>query len=164
MDRTGKRVFFFFFLFGSPTRASSNILKSNSSMFGPDDDDDANDNENMNPNLMYTPQKSRGISTPPTGLRGIRGLRGGTKRKHKNKSKARLTVELICEMWIYGVFIYIVRNLVGLIPFPLDGYQGFEHKRLKELTNPAVFMFTYIFFSDYLKTKLTYFYNKVVWE
>lgn len=75
------------FLFGSPTRASSNILKSNSSMFGPDDDDDANDNENMNPNLMYTPQKSRGISTPPTGLRGIRGLRGGTKRKHKNKSK-----------------------------------------------------------------------------
>lgn len=85
-------------------------------------------------------------------------------KKHKNKSKARLTVELICEMWIYGVFIYIVRNLVGLIPFPLDGYQGFEHKRLKELTNPAVFMFTYIFFSDYLKTKLTYFYNKVVWE
>jgi len=85
-------------------------------------------------------------------------------KKHKNKSKMRLTIELICEMWIYGVFIYIVRNLVGLIPFPLDGYHGFEHKRLKELTNPAVFTFTYIFFSDYLKTKLTYFYNKVVWE
>jgi len=70
---------------GSPTRASSNILKSNSSMFDPDDDD-ANDNENMNPNLMYTPQKSGGISTPPK-FTVPKGLRGGTKRKHKNKSK-----------------------------------------------------------------------------
>ena len=49
-------------------------------MFGPDHDD-ANDNKNMNTNLMYTPQKSGGISTRHT------GIIGGTKRKHKNKSK-----------------------------------------------------------------------------
>jgi hypothetical protein len=83
-------------------------------------------------------------------------------KKQRNKSDVRLTVELICEMWVYGVFIYIVRNLVGLIPFPLDGYNGFEHRRVKELTNTSVFTFTYIFFSDYLKTKLTYFYNRVI--
>jgi hypothetical protein len=68
------------FLFGLPTRASSNILKIISSMFGPDHDD-ANDNKNMNTNLIYTPQKSGGISTRHT------GIIGGTKRKHKNKSK-----------------------------------------------------------------------------
>lgn len=86
-------------------------------------------------------------------------------KKQRNKSKVRLTIELICEMWIYGVFIYIVRNLVGLIPFPLDGYQGFEHSKVKELTavNPSVFTFTYILFSDYLKNKLAFFYNHVVW-
>lgn len=86
------------------------------------------------------------------------------KENLKKKSKLRLLIELIFEMWVYGVIIYIARNLVGVIPFPLDGYHGFEHKRVRELTNPAVFTFTYIFFSDYLKTKLTYVYNHLVWN
>jgi len=86
-------------------------------------------------------------------------------KKQQKKSKTQLTIELVCEMWVYGIFIYIVRNLVELIPFPLDGYHGFEHKRVKELTTaiPAVFTFTYILFSDYLKNKLAFFYNHVVW-
>lgn len=75
------------------------------------------------------------------------------------KSKSRLTLEFILALWIYGISIYVARNLVGLIPFPLDGYQGFEHRRVKELGSATAFTFTYVLFSDYIKNKLLFYYN-----
>ena len=83
-------------------------------------------------------------------------------KKEALKPTWQLTIELIISVWLYGVLIYVVRNLVELIPFPLDGYQGFEHSRVKELGSAMVFTFTYLLFSNYLKNKLSYYYNYVL--
>lgn len=78
------------------------------------------------------------------------------------KEKPRLTLEFILALWIYGIAIYIARNFVGLIPFPLDGYQGFEHRLVKELGSATAFTFTYVLFSDYIKSKMLFYYNVVL--
>ena len=71
----------------------------------------------------------------------------------------RLTLEFILTIWLYGVLIYVVRNLIELVPFPLDGYQGFSHKRVKELGSAMVFTFTFVLFSKHLKSKLDFYYK-----
>jgi len=80
-------------------------------------------------------------------------------KKESKKPIWRIYIEMILSIWFYGVLIYIVRNLVELIPFPLDGYEGFEHKRVKELGNATVFTFTFLVFCDYFKNKIAFFYK-----
>ena len=75
------------------------------------------------------------------------------------KPLGRLTIEFILTIWLYGVLIYVVRNLIELVPFPLDGYHGFSHKRVKELGSAMVFTFTFVLFSKYLKSKLDFYYK-----
>ena len=75
------------------------------------------------------------------------------------KSVWRLTLEFIITIWLYGVLIYVVRNLIELVPFPLDGYHGFSHKNVKELTSAMVFTFTFVLFSKHLKAKLDFYYK-----
>lgn len=75
------------------------------------------------------------------------------------KSLWQLTAEFCLVIWFYGVLIYVVRNLVELIPFPLDKYHGFEHRRVKELSSAMVFTFTFVLFSSYLKKKLEFYYK-----
>jgi hypothetical protein len=80
-------------------------------------------------------------------------------KKELKKSKFRLTIELIIAVWLYGVLIYVVRNIVEIIPFPLDNFHGFSHKKVKELNSAMVFTFTFVLFSSYLKHKLSFYYN-----
>jgi len=71
----------------------------------------------------------------------------------------QLTLEFILTVWLYGVLIYVARNLIELVPFPLDNYQGFSHKKVKELGSAMVFTFTFVLFSKYLKQKLDFYYK-----
>ena len=71
----------------------------------------------------------------------------------------QLTLEFILTVWLYGVLIYIVRNLIELVPFPLYNYHGFSHKKVKELSSAMVFSFTFLLFSKYLKAKLDFYYK-----
>ena len=83
----------------------------------------------------------------------------------ENKEMGKSAWQIICEMilaiWFYGVLIYVVRNLVELIPFPLNGYQGFDHKRVKELGSATVFTFTFLIFCEYFKNKVIFFYKTI---
>jgi len=54
-----------------------------------------------------------------------------------------------------------LRNLVNLIPFPLNGVAGFDHSRLKELEGGEVLAVVLILFQRNLVDKVTYFVNKV---
>lgn len=83
-------------------------------------------------------------------------------KKESEKSIIQLTIEAIIIVWFYGVLIYIVRNLVQIVPFPLHGFQGFDHYRVKELGSGMVFTFTYVLFNSFLKNKLLYYYTSVV--
>jgi len=72
------------------------------------------------------------------------------------KSTGRLLGECILHIYLVGILIYIVRNVVELIPSPFNGIQGFEHRRVKELTNAAVFTFIFLFYQRHLRDKLLY--------
>jgi flagellar biogenesis protein FliO len=77
------------------------------------------------------------------------------------KSLWQLTLEFVLVVWFYGVLIYIVRNLIELVPFPLNNYYGFSHKKVKELSSAMVFTFTFVLFSNYLNKKLQFYYKVI---
>lgn len=72
------------------------------------------------------------------------------------KSTNRLLWECILHIYLVGILIYITRNLVELIPSPFNGLQGFDHRRVKELTNAAVFTFIFLFYQKHLREKLLF--------
>lgn len=81
----------------------------------------------------------------------------------KKKSQIRLFVEICIHFSLIGIFIYIARNLAELVPFPLNGIAGFEHRRMKELSGGTNFVlgFTFLFFQTNLRNKINIFYNKI---
>ena len=70
-------------------------------------------------------------------------------------------LELLGMMWLSGIVIYFVRNLVELIPFPLEGVFGFKHLKLKELKGAAVFTFVFLYFQAHLRGKMNSFYSEL---
>lgn len=75
------------------------------------------------------------------------------------KSKWRLAAEVVLAVWLFGILFYVIRNVVPLIPFPLDGVAGFSHARMKELTSSQVFSLLYLYFCNYFNDKFTFFYR-----
>ena len=82
-------------------------------------------------------------------------------KTEKEKSLVRLSLEMVVSLWCYGVLIYTIRNIVPLIPFPLNGYRGFDHLRVKEVTNPTVFTFVFLIYSNLLRNKILDYYKRL---
>jgi hypothetical protein len=76
---------------------------------------------------------------------------------YKDRSTAILFGEIILHLFLLGVVAYVLRNIVQMIPFPLDGVAGFEHARLKELEGGHVISIVLLFFQENLQAKLAYF-------
>jgi hypothetical protein len=81
--------------------------------------------------------------------------------KEKEKPLWYRIVELCIGFWMFGVLIYIIRNVVERIPFPLNGYQGFDHLRVKELGSAGVFSLSFFMFNSFLKSKVIYNYKQI---
>lgn len=73
----------------------------------------------------------------------------------------RKSIELAFTFWLYGVLIYVVRNVVERIPFPLHGYQGFDHYRVRELGSAAVFSISFMIFNNFVRSKVSYYYENL---
>lgn len=78
------------------------------------------------------------------------------------KSSLRLFLEITLYLWAAGILIYGVRNLMELVPSPLEGIYGLEHLRVKELGNAGVFVFIFFYFEESLKKKMTVLYNRLL--
>ena len=74
----------------------------------------------------------------------------------------QLFVEILVQLIFIGIVAYVLRNLVSLIPYPLNGVAGFNHSLLKELDGGEVLAVVLILFQRNLYDKVTYFVNKVV--
>ena len=74
----------------------------------------------------------------------------------------QLFVEIVLQLFALGVISYVLRNLVRLIPFPLDGVAGFHHDRLKELDGGEVMALVLILFQHNLIDKVLYFVRRVL--
>lgn len=81
---------------------------------------------------------------------------------YKEKSKIVLFLDILFHLFLVGVAAYILRNIVGMIPFPLDGVAGFQHGRLKELSGGTVLAMVLLFFQRNLRDKITFFANSTL--
>jgi hypothetical protein len=84
---------------------------------------------------------------------------------NKNNEDAKTTYQIIGELiiysWIIGVILYVVRNVIPLIPFPLDGIYGFDHMKVKEVTSASAFLVTFVYFLEDYQTKLRSLYTRL---
>jgi hypothetical protein len=78
------------------------------------------------------------------------------------KSTEQIFVELILHIWFLGIAVYIARNLIEKIPFPLDGYRGFKHDKVKELHSATVFTLIFFYFQTHMRDKIGYLYKRVM--
>jgi len=82
--------------------------------------------------------------------------------KESKKPLYQSIIELILYLWFIGIVVYIVRNLVPLIPFPLNGIYGFDHLRVKEVTSAALFSFAFMYFQYNYQDKIKYVVDKLI--
>jgi len=83
------------------------------------------------------------------------------KKKESNKSFLIRTLELIGMIWLYGIILYVVKNIIELLPSPFDDIGGFKHEQLKELKNATVFWFVFLFFQTHFKEKLQAYFDDI---
>lgn len=86
----------------------------------------------------------------------------------ENKKNFILSVlELCFIIGIIGVISYISRNLIHMIPFPLEGLYGFKHLMVYEVKSGALFTAYVILLNTYLQKKLALIkdrFNKYVYK
>ncbi len=80
------------------------------------------------------------------------------------KSMFRLIVELSLLAGILAVVAYVGRNLLQLIPFPLDGMFGFEYGRVKEYKNATILATYIVLFSQTIQSKIMSIKEKLGWS
>lgn len=83
------------------------------------------------------------------------------KKKEDRKPTWQILFEVILYFWFIGIVFYVVRNIVPLIPFPLEGVYGFKHERVKELINATMFVITFLYFQRYYQNKVQYLLNRL---
>ena len=81
--------------------------------------------------------------------------------KYDTKTEFILTLEFLSQVIAIGILVYIVKNTVELIPFPLDGVGGFVHSRVKELSSGGFFTVFLVMFQYNLQNKLAVLKKKV---
>jgi hypothetical protein len=81
------------------------------------------------------------------------------KEKEEKKPLWQSILELILLFWIIGIVIYVIRNLIRIIPFPLNRIYGYDHLRLKELALPTIFVTIFLYFQEYYQAKIKYIYS-----
>ena len=86
------------------------------------------------------------------------------KEDNDKKSTVRIILEIYCNFAIIAIFGYLIRNIVELIPFPLDGVRGFEHKRVKELGGGLIAGFAIFFYQTNLRSKIDYLFDERIFK
>ena len=81
--------------------------------------------------------------------------------KENKKPLWQVFIELFFYLWFIGVVVYVVRNVVQLIPFPFHGVYGYDHFRVKELINAVIFFITFLHFQNYYQKKITYLFYRL---
>lgn len=81
----------------------------------------------------------------------------------KLKPTWKLFLEAIWYTFVLLFVFYIVRNIVSMIPFPLEGLFGFRHELVKEKGGDVVFVFILFFYQEYYTKKLNYLYKRIMY-
>ena len=74
--------------------------------------------------------------------------------KDNQKPRWQVFIELFFYTWFIGIVVYVVRNVVQMIPFPFHGVYGYDHFRVKELINAVIFFATFLNLQEYYQKKI----------
>jgi hypothetical protein len=74
--------------------------------------------------------------------------------KEEKKSTGRLILDVLLNIWIIAIFAYIVRNIFHIIPWPLEGIYGYQHMKVKDVANSAVFVSFMVIFDKHLQSRI----------
>ena len=94
----------------------------------------------------------------------------GNQKKYPNTTfgKLRLGAEIMLEVAMYGIALYIIRQFVQVVPWPFDGwkglnpppgFKGYDHYRNSESKNPWSLGFFFFIYQNSLKSKIDYLFN-----
>lgn len=83
------------------------------------------------------------------------------KEHEQSGSLFRLGAEIVVQMFFISVVIYILRNIVERIPYPLEGLGGYQHIQLKELGSAPILSVVTVLFQKNFTDKTTYFVEKI---
>jgi len=70
-------------------------------------------------------------------------------------------IETVIILSILGIFTYIGRNILQLIPFPLEGLSGFKYMRVPEVISGGILGWTIFVFSSTLSNKIKIIHNRI---
>ena len=74
--------------------------------------------------------------------------------EEEKKTTGHLLFQVIVKIWLIAILAYIVRNLFELVPFPFEGVYGYQHLRVKEVTNSAIFFAFVVVFDSRLQSRV----------
>ena len=83
-----------------------------------------------------------------------------SKYEKTTEGKIKLAFEILLEIAIIGVIFYLARQIIQALPFPFDGwkgidspssFKGYNHKSLKEYSNPFPIAFFIMLFQNNLR-------------
>lgn len=72
----------------------------------------------------------------------------------ENKQNWRIFLEVCIQFGIIGAIIYGSRIFIKNIPFPLEGWYGYEHSALGELRSLPLMVFIFMFFQRRTQDKM----------
>ena len=83
------------------------------------------------------------------------------KEKYKKISSFKLVLELLLRVCLIMLSVYFIRIIVKKIPFPLDGYYGYDHNRVRELNGVVIMAFSILVLQKDFKEKTELFGNRI---
>lgn len=86
------------------------------------------------------------------------------KKEHEKSGRSlfSLGAEIVFHIFLISIMIYILRNIVERIPYPLEGIGGYQHSRLKELGSPPILSVVTVLFQKNFKDKTNYFVKQIL--
>lgn len=75
---------------------------------------------------------------------------------YEKKSTIKIILNICIHFAVIGIIVYIIKNLFELLPFPLNGIYGYDHKKVKELKEALPLIYTILYFQYSLRDKLLF--------
>lgn len=74
----------------------------------------------------------------------------------ESKSRLRIFMEVTIQFGIIGGIVFLMRHVIKNIPFPAEGWYGYEHSTNGELRSLPLFVFIFMFFQQKTQAKMRF--------